>query len=35
MTFGELLEYNMRKKFVEKSCTKCGVETILRPFSKK
>ena len=34
MKFGQLLEYNMRNIFVEKSYTKCGGETIPRPFSK-
>ena len=33
MKFGQLIEYNMRNIFVEKSYTKCGGETI--PFSKK
>ena len=33
--FGQLLEYNMRNIFVEKSYTKCGGETIPRPFYKK
>ena len=32
--FGQLIEYNMRKNFIEKSCTKCGGESIPRPFSK-
>ena len=35
MTFGQLIEYNMRKFFLEISYTKCGAETILRPFSEK
>ena len=35
MKFGQLLEYNMRSTFVEKSYTKCGGETIPRSFSKK
>ena len=35
MKFGQLIEYNMRNIFVEKACTKCGGETICRPFSKK
>ena len=35
MKFGQLIEYNMRNIFLEKSYTKCGRETILRPFSKK
>ena len=34
--FGQLIEYNMRNVFFfEKSCTKCGAETIPRLFSKK
>ena len=32
ITFGQLIEHNMRNVFVEKSYTKCGGETILRPF---
>ena len=32
--FGQLIEYNMRNIFVEKSYTKCGGETIPRPLSK-
>ena len=35
MNFGQLLEYNMRHIFLNKSYTKCGGETIPRPFSKK
>ena len=35
MKFGQLIEYNMRNIFVEKSYTKCAGETILRPLSKK
>ena len=35
MKFGQLIEYNMKNTFVEKSYTKCGKETILKPFSKK
>ena len=35
MKFGQLIEYNIRNIFVEKSYTKCGEETIPRPFSKK
>ena len=31
----QLIEYNMRNIFSEKSCTKYGGETIPRPFSKK
>ena len=34
MKFGQLIEYNMRNTFLETSCTKCGGETIPRPFSK-
>ena len=33
--FVQLIEYNMRHVFVEKSYTKCGGETIPKPFSKK
>ena len=33
--FGQLIEYNMRNIFVEKSYTKCAGETIPRPLSKK
>ena len=35
MKFGQLIEYNMRNTFLEKSYTKCGRETIPRPFSRK
>ena len=35
MKFGQLIEFNMRKIFIEKSYTKCGRKTIPRPFSKK
>ena len=34
MKFGQLIEYNMRNIFVEKSYTKCAAETIPRPLSK-
>ena len=34
MKLGQLIEYNMRKVFLEKSYAKCGDETIRRPFSK-
>ena len=34
MKFGQLIEYNMRNIFVEKSYTKCGGETILESFLK-
>ena len=33
--FGQLIEYNMRKIFLEKSYPKCGGETSPKPFSKK
>ena len=33
--FGQLIEYNMKNIFLEKSYLKCGGETISRPFSKK
>ena len=32
--FGQLVEYIMRNIFLEKLYTKCGGETIDRPFSK-
>ena len=35
MKFGQLIEYNMRNIFVEKSYTKCAGETIPRPLFKK
>ena len=35
MKFGQLLEYNMRKIFLEKSYKECDGETSLRPFSNK
>ena len=35
MKFGQLIKCNMKKIFLEKSCTKCGRETSLRPFSEK
>ena len=36
MKFGQLIEYNMRNIFVEKSYTKCSRKTIPRPpLSKK
>ena len=34
MKFGQLIEHNIRIFFFEKSYTKCGRETIPRPFSK-
>ena len=33
--YGKLIEYNMRHIFLGKSYTKCGGETIPRPFSTK
>ena len=33
--FGQLIEYNLRKIFLEKSYGKCGGETIAGPFLKK
>ena len=35
MKFGQLTEYNMRKRFLEKSSTKYGEETSPRPSSGK
>ena len=35
MEFGQLIEYSMRKIFLETSYAKYGAETIPRPFSKK
>ena len=35
MKFNQLIKYNMRKIFVEKSYTKCGGEIIPKPLSKK
>ena len=34
MEFGQLIEYNLRNIFVEKSYTKCAAETIPRPLPK-
>ena len=34
MTFGQLIEYNMRKIFLEKSFRKYGRKTISRALSK-
>ena len=34
MKVGQLIEYNMRNIFLEKSYAKCGRETIPKPFSK-
>ena len=35
MKLGQLIEYNMRIILFEKSCTKCGAETITKPFLRK
>ena len=35
MEFDQLIEYNMRKSFIEKPCSKCGGETFPRPFFEK
>ena len=35
MKLGQLIEYNMKNIFVEKSYSKCAGETIPRPLSKK
>ena len=35
MKVGQLIDYNMRIIFIEKSYTKCGGETSPRPFSEK
>ena len=35
MKFSQLIEYDMKNIFLKKSNTKCGGETIPRPFSKK
>ena len=35
MKFGQLMEYNMRNIFLEKSYTKWGREASRRPFDKK
>ena len=35
MKFGQLIKYNMRKIFLEKSYSKRGRENSPRPFSKK
>ena len=34
MKFGQLIEYNMRNIFIEKSYPKCAGQTTLRPLSK-
>ena len=35
MKFGQLIEYNMKNIFFQKSYTKCAGETIPRSLSKK
>ena len=35
MKFNQLIDYNVRNIFLEKSYTKCDRETRARPFSKK
>ena len=35
MKFGQLIEYNMRNIFGEKSYSKCAGKTIPRPLSRK
>ena len=35
MKFGQLIEYNMKNIFLEKSYAKCGGETSSKPFSGK
>ena len=35
MKYGHLIEYDTTNFFLEKSYTKCGGETIPRPYSKK
>ena len=35
MKSGQLIEYNMRNIFLQKSYTKCGGEASPRPFSEK
>ena len=35
MQFGQLIGYNMRNIFLEKSCIKCGGENSPRPFFGK
>ena len=34
MKFGQLTEYHLGNIFLEKSCTKYGGETIIKPFFK-
>ena len=35
MKFVQYIEYNIRNIFLEKSYTKCGLDTIQKPFYKK
>ena len=35
MNFDQLIEYNMKNIFYNKSYTKCGRETIQRPLTEK
>ena len=35
MKFDQLIEYNLKNIFIEKSYTKCAGETVPRPLSKK
>ena len=35
MKFSQLMEYNIRNIFLEKSYTKCGGDTIPSPFPQK
>ena len=35
MKFGQLIEYNTKRIFLEKSYTECGKKTSPRPFSEK
>ena len=35
MNFSQLIEYNLRNIFLEKSCTKCGGKTSPKTFFKK
>ena len=35
MKFGQLIEYNIKKMFLEKSYMKCGGETSPKPFSRE
>ena len=35
MKFGQLIKYNIRNFFLEKSYKQCGGESIPKPFSRK